>query len=106
MHQDNKLSELVELMITILKPDLAAAEAWKNMQVSTSAWLQDFNTSTSFNENNISAIRQITSNKKTLATRECVFDDTLSGNLLRWTKALARIYFFPISVYFKLAHSQ
>ena len=64
MHQENKLSELVELMITLLKPDLAAAEAWKNMQVSTSAWLQDFNTSTSFNENNISAIRQTTSNKK------------------------------------------
>ena len=64
MHQENKLSELVELMITLLKPDLAAAEAWKNMEVSTSAWLQDFNTSTSFNENNISAIRQTTSNKK------------------------------------------
>mgnify|MGYP007071943245 CR=1 FL=1 len=64
MHQDNKLSELVELMITLLKPDLATAEAWKNMQVSTSAWLQDFNTSTSFNENTISAIRQTTSNRK------------------------------------------
>ena len=29
MHQDNKLSELVELMITLLKPDLATAEHGK-----------------------------------------------------------------------------
>ena len=98
MHQENKLSELVELMITLLKPDLAAAEAWKkNMQVSTSAWLQDFNTSTSFNENNISAIRQNTTKKdNTPVSQECGFFDTLSGKLLRWTNALARRYYFPI----------
>jgi hypothetical protein len=29
MHQENKLSELVELMITLLKPDLATAEHGK-----------------------------------------------------------------------------